>query len=328
MKLPDTKRRTLLLAGMAGAVLPATARTKRLFSDESLTWVVGFPAGGGADRVTRVVAAQVEQNLGRPIVVENRPGASSIIAAQHVAHARPDGNTVFSTEQGALIFNSALYADLPYDPSHDFAPVTNMANVPLLLVVHDGFPVRDFRAFIDHARKQPGRLSFGSPGRGLAHHLAMELLKAKAGIDIVDVQYKGIAPVMQDLIGGQVPVAVADTAVALPHLRSGRVRALAAFSRTRPRAAPDVPTIAELGYPEIVIAPIVGVVVPAKTPAARIEHLHREIVRALQDPAVSRKLASFGLEVVGDAPEQFAAFLASEARRWLPFIRSLNIELG
>lgn len=303
------------------------SRAQASFPSKPITWVVGFPPGGGADGVTRLVAAKLSQNIGQPVVVENRPGASSIIAAQHVAQAAPDGYTIWSTEQGGLVFNAALYSKLPYNPQQDFAPVTDMVRVPLLLVVHPGFPATDFKGFIEEARKQPGKYHFGSPGRGLAHHLAMEKLKAAAKLDIPDVQYKGIAPVIQDLVAGQIPLAAVDTVPLLQHLRSGKLRAIAAFANKRLSVAPDVPALGELGYADIEIAPIVGVATPRNVPRDIVAKLNAEIVRALRDPEVSGKLTGLGLEVIGDTPEQFSAFLDSEGKRWLPFIRSLNIRL-
>src|SRR5258705_3598361 len=176
------QRRQFLLA-LSASALATRGWTQQSYPSKPITWVVGFPPGGGADGVTRLVAAKLSQNIGQPVVVENRPGASSIIAAQYVAQAAPDGYTIWSTEQGGLIFNAALYSKLPYDPQHDFAPVTDMVQVPLLLVVNPGFPATDFKGFVDEVRKQPGKYHFGSPGRGLAHHLAMERLKADAKLD-------------------------------------------------------------------------------------------------------------------------------------------------
>ncbi|TMH63328.1 MAG: tripartite tricarboxylate transporter substrate binding protein [Betaproteobacteria bacterium] len=320
------KRRHLLIAAAAGAALPLLARAQT-YPSKAINWVVGFPPGGGADGVTRLVAAKVSQNIGQPIVVENRPGASSIIAAQYVAQAPADGYTLFSCEQGSLVFNTALYSKLPYDPARDFAPVTDMIRAPLLLVVNAGFPANDLHSFVDYARKQPGKLNFGSPGRGLAHHLAMEAFKARAKLDIVDIQYKGIAPVVQDVVAGQIPMGAIDTVVVLPHLKSGKLRALASFSTKRLGVTPEVPSMAELGYDGLDIAPIVGVAVPRATPREVVAKLNTEVVRALRDPEVSAKLTGLGLEIIGDTPEQFAAFLQAEGSRWLPLIRSLNIKL-
>jgi tripartite-type tricarboxylate transporter receptor subunit TctC len=318
------KRRRFLVT-LSALATPVWAQQP--YPSKPLTWVVGFPPGGGADGVTRLVSSKVSQNIGQPIVVENRPGASSIIAAQYVAQAAADGYTIFSAEQGALVFNAALYSKLPYDPQRDFTPVCDMIRAPLVLVVHPSFPATDLKSFIIEVKRQPGKLNFGSPGRGLAHHLAMEALKRSAALDIVDVQYKGIAPVVQDTISGQIPIAVIDTVVLLPHLRSGKLRAIAAFANRRLSVLPDVPALGELGYEGMDIAPIVGVVAPRNTPPAIVKRLNSEIVRAVRDPQVSGKLTGLGLELIADTPEQFAAFLQSEASRWLPFIRTLNIKL-
>jgi len=319
------RRRHFLLALAAAAAAPAAHAQQ--YPSKAINWVVGFPPGGGADGVTRLVSAKLSQNIGQPIVVENRPGASSIIAAQYVAQQPADGYTLFSAEQGGLVFNAALYSKLPYDPQRDFTPVCDMIRAPLVLVVHPSFPATDLRSFITEVKRQPGKLNFGSPGRGLAHHLAMEALKRRLELDIVDVQYKGIAPVVQDTIAGQISIAVIDTVVLLPHLRSGKLRAIAAFAHKRLAVLPDVPALGELGYEGMDIAPIVGVVAPRNTPPEIVKRLNSEIVRAVRDPEVSGKLTALGLEIIADTPEQFAAFLRSEADRWLPFIRSLNIKL-
>jgi tripartite-type tricarboxylate transporter receptor subunit TctC len=320
-------RRDLMIAGGALLTVPWAVRAQQQFPARPITWVVGFPPGGGADGVTRLVSAKVAQNVGQAVLVENRPGASSIIAAQYVAQSAPDGHTIFSAEQGALVFNVALYSKLPYDPAKDFAPVSNMIRAPLVLGVHPSFPATDFKSFIAEAKRQPGKFNYGSPGRGIAHHIAMEALKARAGLDIVDVQYKGLAPAVQDLLAGQVTMAVIDTVIVLPHIRSGKVRAIATFSENRLSVLPDVPALGELGYPGMAIAPIVGVVAPRKTPREIVNRLSVEVQRAVRDPEVNAKLTGLGLEIIADTPEQFGAFLEKEAATWLPFIRKLNIRL-
>jgi tripartite-type tricarboxylate transporter receptor subunit TctC len=322
------KRRDLLLAaaGAAALGLPLAARAQQAYPSRAITWVVGFPPGGGADGVTRLVAAKLSQNLGQPVIVENRPGASSIIAAQYVTQAAPDGYTIMMAEQGSLVFNTALYSKLPYDPK-DLAPVSDMIRAPLILVVNPAFPAKDFKEFLEVVKQQPGKFNYGSPGRGIAHNLAMEALKARAGLSIVDIHYKGIAPAAQDLMAGQVAISAIDTVIVLPYLRSGKMRALATFSDKRLSVAPDVPSLAELGYPDMDIAPIVGVVAPRNTPKDIIAKLSAELQRAVRDPDVSAKLNGLGLEIIADTPEQFAAFLDAEGRRWLPFIRKLGIKL-
>ena len=320
------KRRDFVIAAAAASVVPLTARAQASFPSKPINWVVGFPPGGGADGVTRLVASKVSQNIGQPVVVENRPGASSSIAAQYVANAAPDGYTIMSVEQGSMVFNTALYSKLSYDPK-DIAPVCDMIRAPVILAVNPSFPAKDLKSFVELIRQNPGKYNYGSPGRGLAHQLAMEAFKQRAKLDIVDVQYKGIAPVVQDVIAGQVPMGPIDTVVILPHLRAGKLRAIASFSDKRLAAWPVVPALGELGYPGLDIAPIVGVGAPAKTPSDIVHRLNAEIVKAVRAPEVSAKLTGLGLEIIADTPEQFAAFLQDEARKWLPLIRSLNIKL-
>src|SRR5437764_4122210 len=210
------KRRQFLAAALAA---PMVVRAQTNFPSKSISWVVGFPPGGGADGVTRLVAAKLSQNIGQPVIVENRPGASSIIAAQYVAQAAPDGYTIMSVEQGSMVFNTALYSKLPYDPK-DLAPVCDIIRAPVILAVNPSFPANDLKSLVELVRANPGKYNYGSPGRGLAHQLAMEAFKQKAGLQIVDVQYKGIAPVVQDVIAGQIPMGPIATVVILPPLRA------------------------------------------------------------------------------------------------------------
>lgn len=315
-----------LLTAVSVLAWPAAADAQA-WPAKPLTWVVGFPAGGGADAVGRLVSAKVAQNIGQPILVENRPGASSTIAAQYVAQAPADGYTFFNTETGALVYNAALFAKLNYDGLRDFAPVSNMIRAPLLLVVHPQFAATDLKGLVEMAKKQPGKLNYASPGKGIAHHLGMEMFKMRAGIDITDIAYKGIGPAAQDVLAGQVPMAVIDTVVALQHVRAGKLRALAVFSNARLPILPDVPSMAEQGFADLDIAPIVGVVAPRQTPKEIVARMALEIARAVRDPEVAARLTGLGLEIVGNTPEQFGAYLEGESKRMLPVIRSLNIRL-
>src|SRR3954467_6510917 len=268
-----TMRRRQFLIAATAVMAPFGARAQSAYPSKPINWVVGFPPGGGADGVTRLVASKVSQNIGQPVIVENRPGASSIIAAQYVANAAPDGYTVMSIEQGSMVFNTALYSKLPYDPK-DIVPVSDMIRAPVILAVNPSFPAKDLQSFVALIRQNPGKYNYGSPGRGLAHQLAMEAFKQRAKLDIVDVQYKGIAPVVQDVIAGQIPMGPIDTVVILPHLRAGKLRAIASFSDKRLAATPDVPAMGELGYEGLDIAPIVGVGAPAKTPREIVNRLN------------------------------------------------------
>ena len=289
--------------------------------------IVPFPAGGIADLYARIIGNRITESWHQPVLIENRPGAGGNIAADAVAKSAPDGYTLVMGALGPHAVNVSLFSKMPYDPVRDFAPVTNMIRAPVILAVNAAFPANDFKSFIETVKKQPGKFSYGSPGRGIAHNLAMEALKARAGLDIVGVHYKGIAPVIQDLTAGQIPIAPIDTVVALPHIRSGRVRALATFSDERLSVTPDVPSLGELGFRDMGIAPIVGVVAPSRTPKDVIAKLNAEIVKAVKDPEVSKRLAGLGLEIIADTPEEFEAWLDAEAKRMLPFIKSLNIRL-
>lgn len=316
-----------IIVAAASLLLAATAVAQSAFPSKPITWVVGFPPGGGQDAVVRLVAAKLAENLGQSVLVENKPGASAMIAAQYVAQAAPDGHTILTVEQSLMIFNKLMYSKVPYDAERDFTPITNLINAPLVLAVHPSFEAKDLKSFIELVKKQPGKLNYGGPGRGVFHHLGMEALMDRTGLEIVSVQYKGIAPAVQDLIAGQIPIATIDTVVGLPHIKSGKLRALATYSTKRLPVTPDVPALGELGFPELDMAPIAGVAAPKATPRPVIAKLHTEIVRALRDPTVTSRFLSLGLEIVGNSPEEFQAFLDSEAKRWVPLIKKLNIKL-
>ena len=304
----------------------ATAHAQA-FPTKPIQWIVGFPPGGGADFVARAVTRQMSANLGQSIVVENRPGASSIIAAQAVAQAAPDGYTLFGADGGALVLNPALYAKLPYDPVRDFAPVSLIIRAPLLIVVHPSFPAADLKTFIAMAKQQPGKLNYASPGRGTHHHLAMELFKTRVGIDVTDIVYKGAGPAVQDVLSGQVPVGILDSVVTLAHLRAGKLRTLMVFNGARLPQLPDVPSITELGVPDAEVAATVGVVAPKATPREIVARLSAEVARAMSDPDLKKRLSDLGMEPISTTPEQYTAYLEAEARRFQPLIKSLNIRL-
>jgi tripartite-type tricarboxylate transporter receptor subunit TctC len=278
------------------------------FPSRPITWVVGF-ASDAADLVTRVVAASVAWQVGQPAVVENRLGADGLRAADHVARAAPDGHTLFITEQGALVLNESA-----------FAPVANMARAPLVLVAHPALRATDFASFIAASRRSEVRLRFASPGASLAHHIALQALKARTGLDIVDVPYSGAMACLQALLAGQVQVGVFTSYIVLGHVASGRLTPLACFSERRLPELPGVASLAELGYVGMDIAPSLGVVVPRRTPLHIIMKLSAEVRRAVHDPRVGAKLRRLRLEPIGDTPERFAAFLQRQAQIWRPFL--------
>lgn len=313
----------LALAGALGAALPAQAQAG--YPDKPITWIVPYAVGGGADFVARTVTGVFARQVGQTVVVDNRPGAGTIIGAQAAARAAADGYTVLHADNGSLVFNPQLYDKLPY-AVEDFAPIGLMARFPLLLVtnVEKGYP--SVQAMVDAAKADPARLQFASPGAGSPHHLAMELIKSRAGFEAEHVPYKGAAPAVQDLLGGQVPVMILDTATALPHLKGGKLKALAVASPRRLASFPDVPTFKELGIDAEVYA-WQGLVVPAATPADVRAKLSAELQKSLASPEVRKSLIDFGLEPIpGDAAEM-ARYIDSETELWRAVIRERGIKL-
>lgn len=297
------------------------------FPAKPIRWVVPYPAGGGSDVIARTIGAQLSANTGQPVLIDNRPGAGTIVGAEAVAKSPADGYTILSADNGTLVFNSALYAKLPYDPVADFSPISLIARVPLLLVAHPSFPANDFKGFLELAKKRPGALNYGSPGAGTPHHLAMELLKRASGAEVTHVPYKGAAPAVQDLIGGQIPLMVLDTAVALPQLRGGKIKALGVLAAARLTTLPDVPTIIEQGVADMVAYAWIGVVVPAATPKDVVATLSTEVGKASQHPAVLARLREFGVEPLASSPERMREYIQSESRIWQALIRERNIRI-
>ena len=292
-----------------------------------LRWLVPYPAGGGSDVIARTIGAQLSINVGQPVLIENRPGAGTMIAAEAAAKSAADGYTLLSADNGTLVFNAALYAKLPYDPVNDLAPVSLIARVPLLLVAHPGFPAGDIKGFVEQARQRPGVLNYGSPGAGSPHHLAMELLKRATGTNLIHVPYKGAAPAVQDLIGGQIPLMILDTAVALPQIRARKIKVLGTLTPSRLATLPAVATTGEQGIADVVAYAWIGVVVAAATPRDVIGTLSAEVGRASQNPVVSAKLREFGIEPLASTPERMREYVQSESRVWHALIKERDIRL-
>lgn len=297
------------------------------YPHKPIRWIVGYPAGGGSDLVARTLADRLQRSIGQPVVVENKPGATTSIAAQAVAKSEPDGYTIFSPDNGTLVNNPMLFAKLPYDPVQDFAPVTMIVKIPMLLVANPAFPAKDVKAFVDLIKKNPGKYSYASPGKGTPHHLAMELFKFKAGMEILDVPYKGGAPATQDVLSGQVPFMILDVGSATPYLKAGKLKAYAVMAGKRLNSLPDVPAISEFGFTDLDVQAWQGVVVPKQTPKPVIAKLNAELVKAIENPEVQARLRAAGMEPISSTPEQFAAQIKSEAKIWQPFLKTLNIRL-
>ncbi|MDA8450030.1 tripartite tricarboxylate transporter substrate binding protein [Acidovorax sp. NCPPB 3859] len=322
-------RRTLLGSAAAAAALAVQpwARAQSDYPAQPIRWVVPYPPGGGTDVLARTVAEALRTPLGQQIVVDNRPGASTNIGAQIVATARPDGYTLMSADNALLAFNEHLFTKLPFNPEKDFTYVGGLSRFPLALVVHPGFEARTFQEFIAYARANPGKLNYASPGNGSPHHLAMEMFKNRTKTFLTHIPYRGAAPALQDVMGGQVPCMFLDLAAGLPVIQSGKVRALAIGSGRRAARLPQVPTLAEVGVPDAEVYAFQGVLGPAGLPPAIVGRLNGEINKALVTPTVVQRMQDFGMEALPGTPEQFRAMARAEAKRWGPIIQAAGVKL-
>lgn len=322
-------RRTLLGSAAAAAALAVQpwARAQSDYPAQPIRWVVPYPPGGGTDVLARTVAEALRTPLGQQIVVDNRPGASTNIGAQIVATAKPDGYTLMSADNALLAFNEHLFSKLPFSPDKDFTYIGGLSRFPLALVVHPGFEARNFQEFLAYARANPGKLNYASPGNGSPHHLAMEMFKNRTQTFLTHIPYRGAAPALQDVMGGQVPCMFLDLAAGLPVIQSGKVRALAIGSGRRAARLPQVPTLAEVGVPDAEVYAFQGVLGPAGLPPAIVGRLNGEINKALATPTVVQRMQDFGMEALPGTPEQFRAMARGEAKRWGPIIQAAGVKL-
>ncbi len=314
----------LALVAVAFAVLAAApqAGAQSPYPAKPIRFIVPYPAGGPLDTVARLLAQKVADNVKQPVVVDNKPGAGGNIGADLVAKAPPDGYTILMGAVATHAINPTLYSHIPYDPVRDFAPITQVASTPNVLVVNPTLPVHDVREFIAYAKAHPGQLNFGSGSTGSAGHLAGELFKSMAGVQMVHVPYKGAGPAMQDLIGGQIQLMFDNWSSSRAQVQAGRIRALAVTTARRSSLAPDLPTVAESGLPGFDISTWFGIFAPAHTPQPIVDRLHHEFTRALALPDVREKMLNMGAEPVGDTPAQFAAFIQGEAQKYAKVIRA------
>lgn len=317
-------RRQFAIGAAAAAIAPAWAQT---YPSKPITVVVGFAAGGGVDVVMRSLAPGLTQRLGQSVIIENRPGASGMLAASYVAKATADGHTLFGTDGAALALNGALYSKLPYDPVADFAPVSLVIRAPILVVAHPQAPFSDLRGLVDHAKREQGGIAYASAGTGTYHQLSMELLSRRARFEARAIHYRGAGPAAQDVIAGQVPVAPIDSIVALPQLAAGKLKALAVLAPKRIAQLPNVPTAAESGVEGVEVFPWVGVAAPRATPANIVSRLSSDIREVVMSPEISKRFSNLGMEPFATTPEQFDTFVKQEIARWHPLIKELNIRL-
>ena len=291
-----------------------------------IRWIVPIAAGGTTDVATRLLAAGVSQALGQPVLVENRPGAATIIGTEVVAKAAPDGYTLLSVDN-ALVLNTALYQKLPYDPERDLDPVALYGRVPLMITVRASLPAKNVAELIALAKNDPGKLTFGSAGKGSPHHLLQELFKQRTGTEFTHVPYKGGSPAVAELVAGRLDISVTNWGSVAGHVDAGRLRVLAVSAAQRSPRQPQVPTIKESGGPEMDVVAWQGVLAPKGTPKAIIDRLNTEIVTVLRSQKATDALGEAGIHTAPSTPGEFAALLRSERALWEPLIRSWKITL-
>jgi tripartite-type tricarboxylate transporter receptor subunit TctC len=301
--------------------LPRDAQAQP-YPSKPIRFVVPYPAGGPLDTVARLLGQKVSEGTKQPVIVDNKPGAGGNIGADAVAKAPPDGYTILMGAVATHAINPTLYASIPYDPIKDFIPVTQIASTPNVLVVNPSVPAGNVREFIAYAKANPGKLNFGSGSTGSAGHLAGELFKTMAGIDMTHVPYKGAAAAMNDLIGGQIQLMFDNLASSLAQVRAGKVRAIAVTTAKRSPLAPELPTIAESGLPGFDINTWFGVFVPARTSDEIVERLHAEFTKALAAPGIRERMLNLGAEPVGGSSGEFAAYIQAESGKYARIIRA------
>jgi tripartite-type tricarboxylate transporter receptor subunit TctC len=320
-------RRTALAAALAAAVLPLRTALAA-YPEGPVTWIVAYAAGGGTDTLARILGEAMSPKLGQPVLIENRPGGATNIGAGAAAKADPDGLTVFTADNGTLVFNPALFSKLPYDPERDFRPVGLMARFPLVLTVKKDSASTSARDLIDRVRAEPGSVDYASPGVGSPHHLTMERLAREAGVQFNHVPYKGAAPALNDLVGGHIEAMVVDVPSGASHLRAGSIRPLAVCSAARLDSLPEVPTVQEaLGLEGFEAYAWQGLVVPKATPDPVVERLSAELAAALGEESVLARMREIGLEPLAGGPADMQRLIEAERAVWVPLIHSLGITL-
>ena len=322
-----TRRLALAMAACAVLAVPAVAMAQT-YPNKPVRLIVPYAAGGGTDFFARTVGGKLGEQLGQTIIVENKPGAATIIGAEAAAKSAPDGYTALVADSTTLAVNPSLYKKLPYDPVKDFSPVTLTARFAMLLVVNPNLSkATSVKEFIEEAKKEQGNMNYASVGAGTTHHLTMELFQQRAGIKLNHVPYKGAGPAIQDLVGGQVPVMFVDLAAGAPMIKAGKMRVLAVASPKRIAALPGVPTFAEQGIPQFEAWAWQGLVVPVGTPKEIVAKLNSEYAKAVADPGVRQKLVDAGVEPVTSSPEEMSSYIKSETAKWAQVIKQGDIRV-
>ena len=307
------------------AMIVAGVVSGQNFPNRPVTLTVGFAPGGGADTAARLIAQKLGENVGVPVVVENKAGAGGNIAAQHIATAPPDGYTIHLTSVGPMSVAPHVVKNLSYDPKRDIAPITMGVVFPNVFVVPSGVPAKTLAEFVAMAKQRPGKLTYGSSGVGGAGHLAGELFKERAGIDVLHVPYKGGGPAMTDLLGGRLDMYVGVPSTVGPHVDAGKLRALATTGAKRTSMMPNVPTVAESGYPGFEAINWYAFVAPARTPKDLLDFWNRELTKALNDPKIVAELAKDGLDPAPGTRDELAQYIERESLKWGKIVREANI---
>jgi tripartite-type tricarboxylate transporter receptor subunit TctC len=320
-------RITSLLFSTALLVLaPTTGHTADAYPTKPLRMVITFPAGGPTDVVVRLITQRLTDEWGHPVIIDNRGGAGGIVGTEIVARAAPDGYTLLVGTAGGMTINPALHPRLSYDPFRDFAPVGMLVRNPQILVAHPSVAAKNLKELVALAKEKPGQLNFASAGSGTATHLGLELLKLTTGMQVVHVPYKGGAPAVADLIGGQVQLLWVSIPSVLPHIKAGRLRALAVSTAKRSASAPEVPTVAESGYPGFEYSNWNALFAPAKTQQAQIRKINSSVMKALKEPDIAQRLSTQGAEPAPGTPEELARYMRVDHERWKKVIATAGIK--
>lgn len=313
-----------LMVALCGVVLLnwGTLAAAQNYPSKPVRFVVPFAPGGSTDTLARAMGGKLAELLGQQVVIDNRPGANGDIGTSIVARAVPDGYTIVLGYIANFGIGPSLYDKMPYDPVKDFAPVTQVAGASNILVIHPSLPAKNFKEFIAYSKANPKKVTFASASVASVGHLTGELLNDLAGIDMVHVPYKGSGQAITDLVGGHIKVMISGMASTLPHVKSGKLRGIATTGARRTPATPDLPTIAESGFPGFEATSWFGVLAPAGTPRPVVMRLNKDLIQALQDPAVAKRLADVGFEITTGTPEQFAAYIQSEIKKWAKVVKA------
>ena len=320
------RRRLLAVTLGAAACLPSVLRAQPLWPTRPIRFLVPFAPGGTSEIVARSVAVELSKQLGQNVYVENKPGGAGVVAMQEAAHAAPDGHTVILGHVGTLAVNPYMLSNQPYDVNRDFIPVTLLAKVPNVFVIHPDVPAKNFKEFVAYVRANPGKLNYGSAGNASAGHLAMEYLKLVTGMFITHIPYRGTGPQLTDLLAGRTQASSAGMPALGAYIRAGKLRAIAVGTQHRIAAMPDVPTVAEMGYKDFETSQWYGILVPAGTPPEIVRRLQEESAKALKSNSVAERFATDNAVGGGGPPAEFAAFIGREQKIWKEIVRKAQIK--